>query len=167
MCFPAWERPIFTPSKIIVVYVSVISFLKCKWKDYFPELLRWRCWPINVSARAHAHTNTSSSVPKARSNPPYQTHKCDKGPSVQTTGPDHDKRTAQLHQYGNKCREVKWSTQAADSHASNSRQYKMPYTHIINPPDIHACNTPKGSLYLSKSTLHLHYKQLMVNAKKS
>jgi len=69
--------------------------------------------------------------------------------------------------FGNKCREVKWSTQAADSHASNSRRYKMPYTHIINPPDIHACNTPKGGLYLSKSTLHLHYKQLMVNAKQS
>jgi hypothetical protein len=40
MCFPACERPIFTPRKIIAVYVSVISSLKCKWKYYFPELLR-------------------------------------------------------------------------------------------------------------------------------
>jgi len=45
----------------------------------------------------HIRTHTSSSVPKARSNPPYQTHKCDKGPSVQTNGPDHNNRTAQLH----------------------------------------------------------------------
>jgi hypothetical protein len=69
--------------------------------------------------------------------------------------------------FGSKCREVKWSTWAADSHASNSRQYKMPYTHIISSPDIHACNTPKGSSCLSNSRLHLHYKQLMVNAVKS
>jgi len=67
--------------------------------------------------------------------------------------------------FGSKHREVKWGTQAVDS--QYSRQYKMPYTHIINPPDIHACNTPKGSSCLSDSRLHLHHKQLMVNAVKT
>ena len=69
--------------------------------------------------------------------------------------------------FGSKCQKVNWGIQAVNSRARTSRQYKIHYTLIINLPDIHAHNTPKGCSCLSGSTLHLHYKQHTVNDVKS
>jgi hypothetical protein len=156
-----FSQPCKATSKIIVVHVSVISFLQCKWKDYFPELLRWYCWPIYISAHTHPQVfQRPEAIPHTRHISVTKGHLYRQLDQTMTT------ELLSFTMFGSKCWEVKWGTQAADSHASNSRQYKMPYTHI-HPPDIHACNTPKGSLCLSDNTLHLHYKHLMANAVKS
>ena len=142
----------------IVVYISVISFLKCKWKDYFPELLRWCCWPIYISAHTHPQVfQRPEAIPHTRHINVTKGHLYRQMDQTTTT------ELLSFTMFGSKCWEMKWGTQAGDSHARNSRQY----THIINPPDIHARNTPKGSSCLSDSTLHLHYKQLTVNAVES
>jgi hypothetical protein len=87
------SNPCKATSKIILVYVSVITFFQLQMgrllsRTYEMTLLTY--------IRLYTHTHTSSSVPKARRNPAHQTHMCDKQASEQTTGPDHDHRTVLL-----------------------------------------------------------------------
>lgn len=155
-------HPCKATSKIIFVYVSVITFFQLQMGRLLPgtnqmTLLAY----IRFCARTHARI--SPCVPKARINPPHHTHTCDRQTDICTdywTRPDHDHRTV--------LRSFTPCLVGVGCSARTSRQYEvsycLPYTHTVHPPHIHAGNTQKGCSCLSDTTLHLHYQQLMVNA---